>query len=52
MVTDQWGTGGFSKYRILESNQLNYREIGVAPVRVARIAEALELLNLPVPLPL
>ena len=30
------------QYRILKSNQLNYREIGVAPARVGRIAEALE----------
>ena len=33
--------GGSAQYRILKSNQLNYREIGVAPTRVARIAEAL-----------
>ena len=33
---------GWEQYRILESNQLNYSEIGVAPARVARIADALE----------
>ena len=40
------------QYRILQSNQLNYREIGVARARVARIAEALEQLNFLVLLPL
>ena len=31
-----------NQYRILESNQLNYREIWVAPARVARAADALK----------
>jgi hypothetical protein len=30
------------QYRILQSNQLNYREIGVALARVSRIAETME----------
>ena len=36
------GDLGLRQYRILYSNQLNYKEIGVAPARDARIAKALE----------
>ena len=52
---DTWLGDSHSRYWLdqygrLESNQLNYREIGVLPATVARIAQALEKINLLWPL--